>query len=135
MTTPRWLIRRTKADKPITVSARREVVEFYGWDQVFEEFIPGMSVDEVKGVKYLKNPRRGGSKKRPGRQVQISISESKSGTPARKTSVFRVSRDATFRDFAAIAKATEVKWHWMTTPSGQRLSRERWLTIHDELTK
>ena len=135
MTPKRYLIRRTPARKPITVTARREVAEYYGWNRHFEEFVPGEWTQEGTGIRYLTSPCLAVSKKRPGKLVQISIDPSKSGTVAGKASKFRISTGSTLFDLAQVAVATDVEWYWMTTFSGERRSREKWLAIHDAVTQ
>lgn len=124
------LIRRNKSDRPIYLSARKNVANYYGWLDNFESYIQGATYDKTTGNSYLKNPCLVRSTRKPGHQWVICRSKSTQGFPAGETNKFRVSTLATLRDIAEIAYRTQVDWEWMAGPTGPRRSREEWLAIH-----
>lgn len=124
------LIRRTKNDRPIYLTALKNTASFYGWLDNFEEYLPGVSVDKMTGKSYLSNPCLANSRRNGGRQWIICRDNSRHGFPMGKTNKFRVTTLATLRDIAEIAYRTQVHWEWMRCPSGVSRSREQWLHIH-----
>jgi hypothetical protein len=82
-------------------------------------------------VQYISNPRLGKGKARFGIPLQISRGRSKGGHNTTYANYLRVSGEATIADIAKVAKFTDVDWHWMETPSGERRSREKWLALHE----
>lgn len=131
----RLKIRETKSGNVICLLARKETAEFYGWTNHFERHIPGYYRDEATGVEYMNQPQRGRSKARFGMPIVISRHVSKSARKRTYTNQFRVSGEATITDLAQIAEFTDVDWYWMETPSGERRTREKWLSIHEAHTR
>ena len=131
----RLLIRRTKSGRPICLQARKETAEFYGWTNHFPSGAPGYRKDEATGVEYCSAPTLKRSRTRFGIPLQISRKSSKHSHNKTYANYFRVSGEATIADIAKVAKFTDVDWHWMETPSGERRSREKWLAIHDLYTQ
>ena len=129
------LIGTTRSGAPVWVQTRQENAEFYGWSDNFEPYIEGYYRDPLTGNGYIKNAMLGRSNKRPGRPVVISRAPSKTSFVAGMNNHFRISSDASLRHYAALANGTKVDWHWMTTPSGERRSREEWLALHEVATK
>ena len=130
----RLKIRETKSGNVICLLARKETAEFYGWTNHFEKHIPGYYKDETSGVEYMNQLQLGRKKARFGRSIVISRHLSKHSRQRTYTNQFRVSGEATIADLAKIAKFTDIDWHWMETPSGERRSREKWLAIHETWT-
>ena len=131
----RLLIRRTKAGNPIVLQARKETAEFYGWTKHFERHIEGFRYDEASGVAYCNQPRLKRTRQRMGIGLTISRGSSKHSHNATYSNQFRISSEATIADIAKVAKFTDVDWHWMETPSGERRSREEWLSLHEAWTQ
>ena len=131
----RYLIRRTRAGNPISIRARTKTAEFYGWDKHFEKYIPGHYVDPETGTRYLRQAALGKDIKQAGYSLCISRSASKNGNPATYCNYFRITGEATIADIAKVAAHTDVEWNWLETPSGERRSREKWLSIHETWTQ
>ena len=51
------------------------------------------------------------------------------------TNQFKVSRSCTKFDLAELAYLTDVDWHWMSSPFGERISRERWIAMYEAGTQ
>ena len=130
----RYLLRRTRRNTPITIRARTATADFYGWSNHFEKYISDSWTDPNTGTQYLTAPRLGKESKQAGFSILISRSASKSKGLATYCNYFRISSDATIADLAKVAKFTDVDWNWMETPSGERRSREKWLSIHETWT-
>ena len=124
------LIRRNKQNRPIYLSARKNIANYFGWSDNFESYIEGLVFDETTGKSYLQSPCLARSTRKPGHEWVICTSKSRGGFPAGETRRFRVSTLATLRDIAEIAYRTQVDWEWMGGPTGPRRSREQWLQIH-----
>ena len=131
----KYLIGRTPSNQPIWVGTRQENADFYGWSESFEPYIEGYFRDPNTGHVYLKDARLKRNHAQGARPFVISRAPSKSGFVATMNNQFRVSSNARLRDLAALAYGTKVDWHWMTTPSGERRSREEWLAIHEAFTQ
>ena len=129
------LIRRAKSGNAIWLKARKETAEFYGWTKHFEPWAPGQRYDEATGLEYIASPTLKRSQVRGGRSLVISRSASKSGRKATYSNQFRISGEATIPDIAKVAQFTDVDWNWMETPSGERRTREEWLSIHQAWTQ
>lgn len=130
----RYLLRRTRQNTPITIRCRTKTAEFYGWDKHFEKYVSDAWTDPNTGTQYLTSPPLGKSSKQAGVSILISRSSSKNKGLATYCNYFRISSDATIADLAKVAKFTDVDWNWMETPSGERRSREKWLSIHETWT-
>lgn len=61
-----------------------------------------------------------------GRKHRISRDPSRCGHTPGRCNQFKVSNSCTISDMAEIANFTNGEWFWMTSPSGERISREKW---------
>ena len=114
----RWLI------------ALRTTADYYGWTKEFELWSPKAAM-VTEGYTYFRDPGRLGEMFcEPGRRHRISRSPSRNGYPRGMSNQFKVSQSCTLVDLAELAHFTNVDWHWMTEPSGARVSREKWEQVH-----
>ena len=118
-------LRVTNQGSYIWLNALKATAAYYGWDEAFPTLAELRQQDT--GSLFVSDPGRRGWKTGGGREIRISRSSKTHGWPAGLTNAFRVSSDATVRDLAEIAKATEVDWEWMTGFNGARRSRGWWL--------
>lgn len=119
----RWLI------------ALRPTADYYGWTKHFEEWSP-KPVGTSGGYTLCADPgRRGKMYCEGGRRHRISRSPSKAGHPAGLCNAFKLSRSCTLADIGELAYLTNEGWYWMTGPTGERISRTRWLDIHKAGTR
>ena len=115
----RWLI------------ALRTTADYYGWTKHFEPWSP-KTIQASGGYSFSRDPgRRGEMFCEGGVQLRICRSTQRQGFPAGATNSFKVSKSCTLFDIAELAYLTEVEWHWMSNPGRQRISRNRWLAIHE----
>ena len=115
----RWLI------------ALRTTADYYGWTNYFEPWSP-KTVQTTGGYSFSRDPgRRGEMFCESGVRLRICRSPQRQGNPAGSTNAFKVSKSCTLFDISEIAYLTQVDWNWMTGPRGERISRDRWLAIHE----
>lgn len=124
----RGLIRRTNSGSAIYLHAQWETAQFFGWDVAFDADRPEVQLpyNGPPGWAYLRPPC---TNRQGGLPMRICRSRSRMGHPAGKTHRFRIARAASYRDFAAVAKATKQEWFWMTDKNGHRIAREEWLAL------
>ena len=120
--------RETRQD--VYLIALRTTANYYGWSEQFEVWSPKPVLVENGRTWFMDPGRKGEMFCEAGRIHRICRSPSKRGHPAGLTNKFKVSRNARLLDLAEIAHLVQVDWHWMTGPSGERISRERWAEIH-----
>ena len=119
----RWLI------------ALRTTADYYGWTKHFEVWSP-KPIGTSGGYTLCADPgRKGKMYCEGGRRHRISRDPSRRGHTPGLCNQFKVSRSCTMFDMAELAALTDVNWYWMSTPTGERLSRERWLAIHKAGTR
>ena len=117
-----------KKDKYLV--ALRATANYYGWTQEFEEWTP-RSIGEAGNYTYCIDPgRKGNLIYASGMRLRICRSPKKQGMPAGLTNQFKVSRNCGLLDIAEIAHFTNVDWHWMDGPFGERIERARWERIY-----
>ena len=131
----RYILRRTRAGNPIAIRARTKTADFYGWSNHFEKYIPDSWTDPNTGTQYITNTRLGKESKQAGFSILISRTSRRDKGLATYCNYFRISGEATIADLATVAAKTDVDWNWMETPSGERRSREKWLSLHDAWTR
>ena len=106
--------------------ALRATADYYGWTKEFEPWTP-KPVGVQNGIVFVQDPgRRGLMQAQGGVRLRVSRAKSKSGIPAGQVNAFRVSSSCTLFDIAEIAHFTDGDWYWMTSPSGTRITRDKW---------
>ena len=113
----------------------RTTADYYGWTKHFEPWSL-KPIGTSNGYTLCADPgRRGKMYCEGGRRHRISRDPSRRGHTPGLCNQFKVSRSCTMFDMAELASLTDVDWYWMSTPTGERLSRERWLAIHKAGTR
>ena len=115
----RWLI------------ALRTTADYYGWTEQFPRWTPKIVSGSGKYAWCMDPGRRGEMFCESGRKQVICRAASRHGNPARMTNQFKVSASCRLFDLAEVAALTNVDWHWMSAPNGERLSREHWLSLYE----
>ena len=119
----RWLI------------ALRTTADYYGWTKEFEVWAP-KPVMQTEGFTYVMDPGRQGEMFcERGRRHRVCRTPNRDGNPRGMTNQFKVSHTCTVTDLAELANFTEQDWHWMSGPSGERVSRERWASLYQAGTQ
>ena len=121
---------RDSAGRARWVRALRATADYYGWSEEFEIWRPN-GVFEADGKSFMHIPAvstRGAAF--GGRHLRICRSESRRGNPARLTNRITVSNSCRAIDLAELAHFTKGDWHWMESPGGQRITRDRWEEIY-----
>ena len=128
------LLRPTKGPDRWLI-ALRATADYYGWTEHFEVWSP-KPIGTSGGYTLCADPgRKGKMYCEGGRRHRISRDPSRRGHTPGLCNQFKVSRSCTMFDMAELASLTDVDWYWMSTPTGERLSRERWLAIHEAGTR
>ena len=128
------LLRPTKGPDRWLI-ALRATADYYGWTEHFEVWSP-KPIGTSGGYTLCADPgRKGKMYCEGGRRHRISRDPSRRGHTPGLCNQFKVSRSCTMFDMAELATLTDVNWYWMSTPTGERLSRERWLAIHKAGTR
>ena len=112
--------------QPKYLIALRATADYYGWSEEFEPWFP-KTEETLAGRQFVRDPgRRGGLQFAGGRRHRICRSPVTAGYPKGLTNQFRVSSRVCMLDLAELAHFTKGEWHWMSSPFGERISRERW---------
>ena len=116
----------TRTGSAKTLHSLRSTADYYGWTQEFEEWVAEPVGTAGKYV-ILRDPgRRGHPQCSGGYRLRICRSRERTGFPKGFTNAFKVSANTGLFDLAELAHFTKVDWHWMSTKTGERVSRERW---------
>ncbi len=126
---------RDSAGRARWVRALRSTADYYGWTETFESWIPNGSFQQ-DGYTMFRRPSRDSKNHRGGgKRLRISRSPSKVGNPAGFTNQFVISNSMRLIDLAELAHFTKGDWYWMSTPSGERVSRDRWEAMYEAGTQ
>ena len=109
----------------------RTTADYYGWTQEFERWSPKVLYEEG-GRQFCMAPTRGQMFCEAGRRHRICRTATKHGYPHGMTNQFKVSRTCGLFDLSEIAHFTKGDWYWMSSPSGERISRDRWESIYQK---
>ena len=124
------LLHRPNASASKYLIAMRATADYYGWTKEFEVWTP-KPVDLGDDRTYFMDPgRKGHVMHEPGRRHRICRSPVTQGYPKGLTNAFKVSRNCSLLDLAEVAHFTDVDWHWMDSPFGERIFRDHWERIY-----
>ena len=126
------LLSRPDSGRDRWLIALRATADHYGWTRHFEPWSPKPVATDGKYVFITDPGRRSEMFCESGMRLRICRSPKTGGNPAGLTNQFKVSRSCTLFDISEVAYLTDVNWHWMTGPFGERITRDRWLAIHEE---
>ena len=120
--------RENKPDKWLI--ALRTTADYYGWTEQFPAWTLRTIATEG-GYSFAFDPgRKGEMFCETGVSRRVCRSPSRDGNPAGLTNRFKISRTCGLFDVSEIAHFTKGDWHWMESPSGERVSRERWEAMY-----
>ena len=125
------LIWRDSGGRARWVQALRATADYYAWTEHFELWIPGGSWERNGYTFFHKPDRSGPGIATGGKRRRICWSQSRHGNPAGKTNQFTMSNSCRLIDYAELAHFSKGNWHWMSGPSGERISRDRWEAIYN----
>ena len=106
--------------------ALRSTADYYGWTKEFEPWVGKPVSSEGDRTFLLDAGRRGHPQCSSGYRVRICRTSDLDGFPAGFTNAFKVTANTGLFDLAELAHFTDVEWYWMTTKTGERVSREEW---------
>ena len=120
------LLNREAGTRDKYLIALRTTADYYGWTEQFPEWGPETTLSP-DGRRYCVSPtRRGRLECEAGKRLRVCRSPSRQGQPRGMTNAFKVSNNCGLIDVAEVAHFTQGDWHWMTSPYGERISRDRW---------
>lgn len=123
------LLHREAGTRDRYLIALRTTADYYGWPEQFPEWTPETTLGP-DGRRWCKDPgRRGRLECEAGMRLRVCRSPSTGGHPAGMTNAFKVSNNCRLVDIAEVAHFTQGDWHWLTSPNGERISRDRWEEI------
>lgn len=112
------------------VRALRSTADYYGWTEEFEPWIPNGSFEKGGYVMFQRPHRASRNNAAGGKGLRICRLDSANGNPATFTNRFTVSNSCRAIDLAELAHFTKGDWYWMSAPSGNRITRDRWEEIY-----
>lgn len=126
---------RDSAGRARWVRALKATADFYGWTDTFERWVPNGG-SQNGSYTFIQKPHRDSKNNRGGgKRLRICRSKSRSGNPAGLTNEFTISNSCRLIDLAELAHFTKGDWHWMSTPTGERVTRDRWEAMYDAGTQ
>ena len=124
------LLERREGRKDKALIALRTTADFYGWTEAFPEWSP-RPIGTSGHYELIFDPgRKGNLSMAPGRRHRICRSACTAGYPKGLTNAFKLSRNCGMLELAEVAHFSQVEWHWMDSPYGERISRDRWEQIY-----
>ena len=124
------LLNREEGKQDKWLMALRTTADYYGWTQ---EFPTWTLRPFVQGTKYTFAISPGGKGRlqfEGGRRHYVCRSPKTGGYPRGFTNAFKLSANCGLADIAEVAQFTQGDWYWMTSPYGERLSRDQWLAMY-----
>ena len=120
------LIERPETGPDKWLIALRTTADYYGWSEKFPEWSPKVHSTDGK-YEFVASPtRRGRMYCESGRKHRISRDPSRRGHTPGLCNQFKVSNSCGIKDLAEVAALTDGEWFWMSSPRGERISREKW---------
>jgi hypothetical protein len=120
------LIGRPESGPDRWLISLRATADYYGWSEKFPEWSPKPVSSDGKYTYFRDTGRKGRMYCESGRKHRISRDPSRRGHTPGLCNQFKVSTSCTMADMSEIAAMTGVDWYWMTSPTGERISREKW---------
>ena len=113
------------------VKALRATADYYAWTEHFEPWTPKIIGSSAGHTIFQMPCRSGPGIAAGGKRRRICWSQSTHGNPAGKTNQFTMSNSCRLIDYAELAHFSKGNWHWMSGPTGERISRDRWEAIYE----
>ena len=116
----------TKTGKAKKLHALRSTADYYGWTEQFEPWVGNLFYAQ-SGMAMLQDPgRKGHPQCSSGYRVRICRAHEMAGFPAGFTNAFKVTANTGLLDLAELAHFTKGDWYWMSTRTGERITRDVW---------
>ena len=124
------LLERQQGKQDKWLIALRTTADYYGWTEQFPTWTLRPAPGEPPGSRFSMRPGRGEMFCERGRRLRICRSRSRDGYPKGMTNAFKVSRNCGLFDLSEVAHFAQGDWHWMSSPRGGRIGRDRWESIY-----
>lgn len=128
----RLAVRRLAKNRFVSLLVLKTTADFYGWSEFFPTVTEAREL-EADGSGLVFNRCANGRTRGRYSTLRISRSSDKQGHPRALTNQFRVSKNATMKDLAEIAKGVSQDFGWMEDKSCRRRTKEEWLSIAEAL--
>ena len=128
----RLAVRRLAKNRFVSLLVLKTTADFYGWSEFFPTVVEAREL-EADGSGLVFNRCANGRTRGRYSTLRISRSSDKQGNPRALTNQFRVSKNATMKDMAEIAKGVSQDFGWMEDKSCRRRTKVVLLSISDAL--
>jgi hypothetical protein len=125
-------VRRLAKNRYVTLLVLKTTADFYGWSEFFPT-VADARFTEAGETGLVLDRSQGGRTRGRYATVRICRGTSKQGHPKELTNQFRLSRNATMKDYAEVAKGVSRDFGWMEDHACRRRSKDEWLSIADAL--
>lgn len=126
---------RDSAGRARWVRALRATADYYGWLDHFEVWTPNIKGQSGQYKIHTCPTRQTRYGAHGGTSCMIcrktSVDEMHAGTRNR----FRMANSCRLIDYAELAHFSKGEWHWMSGPTGERISRDRWESMYQTGTQ
>ena len=117
------------------VRALRSTADYYGWLDEFEVWTPNINGSSGSYPTHAWPHRQTRGSAQGGRSCMICrkapVTDMHAGTRNR----FVMANACRLVDFAELAHFSKGEWHWMSGPTGERVSRDRWESMYQTGTQ
>ena len=128
----RLAVRRIAKNRFVSLLVLKTTAEFYGWSEFFPTVTEAREL-EAEGSGLIFNRCANGRTRGRYSTVRICRGMSKQGHPKELTNQFRLSKNATMKDYAEVAKGVSRDFGWMEDHACRRRSKDEWLSIAEAL--
>lgn len=128
----RLAVRRLAKDRFVSLLVLKTTADFYGWSEFFPTVVDARLLESPDGGLVLNRYANGRTRGRYS-TVRICRGTSKQGHPRELTNQFRLSKNATMKDYAEVAKGVSREFGWMEDHACRRRSQDEWLSIAEAL--
>ena len=135
MSSNRWVelaVRRLAKGRYVKLICLKDTADFYGWSEFFPTVTEAREL-EAEGSGLIFNRCANGRTRARYSTVRICRGMSKQGHPKELTNQFRLSKNATMKDYAEVAKGVSRDFGWMEDHACRRRPKDEWLSIAEAL--
>ena len=122
-----FFIRRLPTGAAVWLCSRKDLSQFFGWDQQFEEFYAGKGLGTLPpGHRWYGSlgPRGAAN---GGHPFRVLRGPKKGVFTAGLTHSFRLRGTWSMRDVRQVAQAIRVDWNWIKFPDGRVFEKDQLL--------
>ena len=117
------------------VRALRATADYYGWLDHFEIWTPNIKSQSGQYKVHAWPHRQGRGTAQGGQSCLICRKASATDMHAGTRNRFKMANACRLIDYAELAHFSKGEWNWMSGPSGERVSRDRWESMYQTGTQ